>query len=456
MLLFCCPCASNLNQGCENCCQAVTALFNILQAVLKHLSPSQILLKIPHDPCTLILKAVLRPTLVTTPCFWTCFSLYPLTPSTNDLHLPIFQRFTTLQRRTVDLHTKQFGILQCQFFTQPITAWLGWLLAKPEIELLAIDNWAKEVRNSPNKFGDVQQVLMFRKLSSDISPSFLELVSFAICGLIQPLRNQDQWQEQINGYTINHLLKPIVDKLMSLDLGVIMKAHQHPQGWWLEGLLHQLRLATWFLAQCQCLQNLKLGVTCKREETITEAKNSKLTASANLKIPSLKILGCKIALGIMHNFLEGDLQSHWRYQWRFIATSLTTTQKLSQPVQQLGNKRQWNLTDTPMMMEIEYSSEESSDNDKYKEYDILLSMGKNGGFFTQEDSTKFCQNMTGVVLPPGLPKLPEKLREESHEKLKEAQWYCLFAYVIPLVVFDLYLSNVQDRCNVHTFYLISK
>ncbi|KNZ46869.1 hypothetical protein VP01_6889g1 [Puccinia sorghi] len=52
--------------------------------------------------------------------------------------------------------------------------------------------------------------------------------------------------------------------------------------------------------------------------------------------------------------------------------------------------------------------------------------------------------MTGVVLPPGLPRLPANLGEERHGKLKAAQWYCLFAYVIPLVVFDLYLSDIRD------------
>ncbi|KNZ45173.1 hypothetical protein VP01_8413g1 [Puccinia sorghi] len=89
-------------------------------------------------------------------------------------------------------------------------------------------------------------------------------------------------------------------------------------------------------------------------------------------------------------------------------------------------------------------SAKSSDDDENEEDDILLNAGKNGGFFTQEDITKSCQNMTGVVLPPELPKLPANLAEECHGKLKAAQWYCLFASVIPLVIFDLYLSDIQD------------
>lgn len=52
--------------------------------------------------------------------------------------------------------------------------------------------------------------------------------------------------------------------------------------------------------------------------------------------------------------------------------------------------------------------------------------------------------MSKVLLPLGLPKLPPNLGEERHGKLKASQWYCLFAYVIPLVIWDLYIDNVRD------------
>ncbi|KNZ52617.1 hypothetical protein VP01_34g6 [Puccinia sorghi] len=380
---------------------AITALFNILQAVLEHSSPSQILEKIPRDPRTLMLKAVLKPTLVATPCCRTCFSLYPVTPLPPPLctYQPFqdsspcneelwIQKSTHCGlkdlgqfQRWSDFHPAKIGVLQCQFFTQPITAWLEWLLEKPEIEL-AIDTWSSEVRNSNNNFGDIQHGAMFRGLSSDNAPSILNLSLSLFVDWFNPQGNKISGKHESMGVfaiscmnlppnlrnkipyiclagvtpgpysadkdTINHLLKPIVDELISLDSGVIMKTHQYPR---VGGFASPTatRYCTWCLAQCQALQNLELGVTRKREETISAAKNSKTAASADAQDTILKNTGVRwselnrlnywdpsqqIALGIMHNWLEGVLQSHWRYRWRFIATAPRTTQKRSRPIQQ--------------------------------------------------------------------------------------------------------------------------
>ncbi|KNZ56501.1 hypothetical protein VP01_238g8 [Puccinia sorghi] len=189
--------------------------------------------------------------------------------------------------RESDFRSKTFRVLRCQFVTQPITAWLEWLLAKPEIEL-AIDTWASEVRNSNNEFGDIQHGSMFR---NKISSKHKSMGVFAIsCMNLPPnLQNKISYiclagvtpgPYSADKDTIKHLLKPIVDKLISLDSGVIMKTHQYPWGWSVRVKLLCLlgdllatkkvggfasptatRYCTWCLAQCQALQNIELSVT---------------------------------------------------------------------------------------------------------------------------------------------------------------------------------------------------
>ncbi|KAG0149601.1 hypothetical protein CROQUDRAFT_88939 [Cronartium quercuum f. sp. fusiforme G11] len=48
------------------------------------------------------------------------------------------------------------------------------------------------------------------------------------------------------------------------------------------------------------------------------------------------------------------------------------------------------------------------------------------------------------VLPTGIPKLPPNLGEAKQGSLKAAQWHSLFAYVIPLIVVDVYVGKVDQ------------
>ncbi|KNZ45792.1 hypothetical protein VP01_77g6 [Puccinia sorghi] len=188
-----------------------------------------------------------------------------------------------------------------------------------------------------------------------------------------------------------------------------MKTHQYPQGQFvhvkllclLGDLLSTKKrfggfaspittcYCTLCLSQCQALQKVKLGLPHKREETISAAKNSKTSASADAQDTILKNTGVqwselnrlnywdpsqKIALGIMHNWLEGVLQSNWKYQRCSLATSPRKTQKQSQPIQQLcENKQQCHTIHTPTLMDIE-DSKESSNEDEKEEDDIMLNV----------------------------------------------------------------------------------
>ncbi|KNZ51031.1 hypothetical protein VP01_4125g3, partial [Puccinia sorghi] len=50
-------------------------------------------------------------------------------------------------------------------------------------------------------------------------------------------------------------------------------------------------------------------------------------------------------------------------------------------------------------------------------------------------------SMKDVVLPSGFSKLPPNFGKEKHGQLSAAQWYTLFAYVVPLVIFDLFVNE---------------
>ncbi|EGG01735.1 uncharacterized protein MELLADRAFT_110771 [Melampsora larici-populina 98AG31] len=52
--------------------------------------------------------------------------------------------------------------------------------------------------------------------------------------------------------------------------------------------------------------------------------------------------------------------------------------------------------------------------------------------------------MRDVVIPTGITRLPLNLGETKHGKLKAAQWHSLFAYVIPLIILELYVDDPQD------------
>ncbi|KAG0139791.1 hypothetical protein CROQUDRAFT_54218 [Cronartium quercuum f. sp. fusiforme G11] len=83
---------------------------------------------------------------------------------------------------------------------------------------------------------------------------------------------------------------------------------------------------------------------------------------------------------------------------------------------------------------------ESSDS----ESDIELESGWDGGLFSKEDIIFFQKRLRDVVLPTGITRLPSNLGELNHGTLKASQWHSLFAYIIPLIVLELYVSNVDQ------------
>jgi hypothetical protein len=93
---------------------------------------------------------------------------------------------------------------------------------------------------------------------------------------------------------------------------------------------------------------------------------------------------------------------------------------------------------------ISTNEEPTSSEEDGEETDILLDGGVDNGFFSEDNIKNFRRAMKQVVLPPCLSTLPPNLGKERHGKLKAAQWYTLFGYIIPLVILDLYLDDIRN------------
>ncbi|KAG0142861.1 hypothetical protein CROQUDRAFT_49650 [Cronartium quercuum f. sp. fusiforme G11] len=52
--------------------------------------------------------------------------------------------------------------------------------------------------------------------------------------------------------------------------------------------------------------------------------------------------------------------------------------------------------------------------------------------------------MRDVVMPTGITQLPSNLGQSNHGKLKAIQWHSMFAYLIPLLILELYIIDVDN------------
>lgn len=280
--------------------------------------------------------------------------------------------------------------------------------------------------------------------------------------------------------TINHLLKPVVDELIQLEPGITLRTHQYPNGrrvrirlLCLQGDIlatkkvagfasHSANLpCSWCNVQHKDLAKMERGDSRLKDQIRTAAEESKNARSQTARDLILRRTGVRwselnrlsywdpskhVVLGVMHNWLEGILQAHFRYRWGFQSLP---SYKLQKRPRQLPNsstrsvkrRRLGSLDADERMDDVSSEDESHVDGD---ETDILLHSGRDGRFFSQEDIRKFQECLQDVVLPSGLAKLPANLGEERHGRLKAAQWYTLFAYVVPLVILDLYVDTVSN------------
>ncbi|MBW0565380.1 hypothetical protein O181_105095 [Austropuccinia psidii MF-1] len=90
-------------------------------------------------------------------------------------------------------------------------------------------------------------------------------------------------------------------------------------------------------------------------------------------------------------------------------------------------------------MDSEDSNEEGNGDD-----DVVLDGGESGRVFYFHLRTRFREKLAGVVLPGNIQPLPKDLGSPKHGKLKAMQWVSLWKYVIPLIILNLFVSDVNN------------
>lgn len=152
----------------------------------------------------------------------------------------------------------------------------------------------------------------------------------------------------------------------------------------------------------------------------------------------------------MHNWLEGVLQHHFRFRWGFVVLSKEQASNVKRRGREMevgrANKRGMfeNSHGNAVSGESEGSESGIDQDDEVGDYgDAELGEGVQGGLFTQVDIDLFCSRMLDIVVPKGVSKMPSNLGEAKHGSLRAAQWYSLFAFIIPLVIMELYVDDVE-------------
>ncbi|MBW0526536.1 hypothetical protein O181_066251 [Austropuccinia psidii MF-1] len=278
--------------------------------------------------------------------------------------------------------------------------------------------------------------------------------------------------------TISNVRKPLVDELMVLKDGIQVKTYQHPQGQMVYAqplplvgdlmAVHKVvgfgshlakQFCGWCMANSKYLQSMKVGERCSGVEILTAAcawKDSKTIKSqeeiqmktgtcwSELNRLPYRAVNMHVALGVLHNWLEGVLAVHFWEQWGFQEASQENKRAI------IGAKsrgKRMRLLESSggvsdrIGLDGSDSGEEEEDED-----DLNLGGGVAGGFMKKENMVMFCELMGDVIMQTGATKLPQNLGEARHGRLKAAQWLSLITLVVPLIIPKMY---IESKAQIH-------
>ncbi|OAV95184.1 hypothetical protein PTTG_26732 [Puccinia triticina 1-1 BBBD Race 1] len=261
--------------------------------------------------------------------------------------------------------------------------------------------------------------------------------------------------------TISHLIKPLIDELVQLAAPIKIKTAAHPDGRLVEvkllpvvgdmGATHKVcgyasDSANYFCSWCGVKSDnrnqMKIGPPRYRSEvrrssnawlaTKTLSGQEKILQGTGVQYSELNRLTCRdlvrhVALGILHNWMEGVLMHHFRERWGF--QTLLFKEAKRQGAQESTSRKKTTLDG---LHGREPDEAESDDGDSSNN-DVKLGQGVRG-LLTDEEMDYFCGALAKVVLPTKVGIIPSDLGKAKCGKLKASQWYTLFVYVIPLII----------------------
>ncbi|MBW0522695.1 hypothetical protein O181_062410 [Austropuccinia psidii MF-1] len=123
----------------------------------------------------------------------------------------------------------------------------------------------------------------------------------------------------------------------------------------------------------------------------------------------------KICLGVLHNWYEGVLQHHFRYQWVFDSEVIKNKAKNSE-VSDSG-------PDTLMENNLQSENEDRLDIKCYLPQEVINRLKK---------------LLNEVVVPEGICCIPVGIGTASNGKLKANKWLVLFSIYLPLTILDIF------------------
>jgi hypothetical protein len=144
----------------------------------------------------------------------------------------------------------------------------------------------------------------------------------------------------------------------------------------------------------------------------------------------------------MHNWLKGVLQHHFRIQWGFDVWL----------VENLKRKKDEAGAQLPHSKFAKGGVDESTMDKEFDSYSELSSTDNgdvSAGLFSEENIKTFKNLQSKIFLPSQLERLPQPLGKRKAGKWKANHWYCLFEYIIPLVVIEMFVTN-HEKFSPHS------
>ncbi|MBW0501189.1 hypothetical protein O181_040904 [Austropuccinia psidii MF-1] len=243
--------------------------------------------------------------------------------------------------------------------------------------------------------------------------------------------------------TIGHLMSPLVDDLLHMQGPFTIPKFNSPGGRIIEtrlltligdsGARHKVGgfashsanyMCPWCMIKDSDLGKIQLGPSRNGGEVrrlgddwkrATKNQRNVLMRGNGIQFSELNRLEYRdpvkhMAIGMMHNWMEGILAHHFRERWAFQELEYyQTKRKLVQSQRNQSTKRpRIDVNEESDGGGIEEDEDEENDDD------IELNEGEKGGLFTKEFRQAFRDKMKGLVLPEELGNLPKNLGSPKH------------------------------------------
>ncbi|KNZ59353.1 hypothetical protein VP01_1751g6 [Puccinia sorghi] len=282
--------------------------------------------------------------------------------------------------------------------------------------------------------------------------------------------------------TITHLLKPLVDELVAMNTSFTVLTHQYPSGRSVRvkllpligdlGATHKVagfasHSAKKFCSWCNVTKDetsqLKIGpprhganvrrISNNWLNTTTHSGRDDILRDTGVRYSELNRLEYRdpvnhVALGMMHNWMEGVLMHHFRERWGFQTLSFKEKRRRGGGLGPCAKRGRFDVPDaeaanaaTRIEADQEADSPESESSTSDDDYE--LNQSSSGGLFSESEMNYFRGALKNTVLPSIIGCIPSELGKSHCGKLKASQWYVLFVYVIPLIVSEIFVGNIE-------------